>query len=51
VDTSPELAVSIGAQASFVDLFDAPTGETIFEKILSRLQVRRAFITRLPLAS
>lgn len=32
VDASTELAVNIGAQASFFDLFDASTGKTLFEK-------------------
>jgi hypothetical protein len=36
------LAISIGAQASFFDLFDVSTGKTLFEKSFPLLQVRRA---------
>ncbi|KAN0134690.1 hypothetical protein V8E53_007475 [Lactarius tabidus] len=51
VDASTELAVNIGAQASFFDLFDASTGDTLFKKNFPLLQVRRPSTTRLPLAS
>jgi hypothetical protein len=51
VDSSSELSVNIGAEASFFDLSGTSTGETLFEKSFSWLQVRHACITRLPLAS
>jgi hypothetical protein len=51
VDASSELSVNIGADTSFFDLSGTSTGETLFEKNFSRLQVRHACITRLPLAS
>ncbi|KAF8266395.1 hypothetical protein EI94DRAFT_1803173 [Lactarius quietus] len=38
VDANTELAVNIGAQASFFDLFDASTGTTIFDKSFPLLQ-------------
>jgi hypothetical protein len=44
VDASTELAVNIGAQASFFDLFDASTGKTLFEKNFPLFQVRHAHV-------
>ena len=40
VDADTELAVNIGAQAGFFDLFSASTGKTIFDKTFPILQVR-----------
>ena len=40
VDADTELAVNIGAQAAFFDLFSASTGKTIFDKTFPILQVR-----------
>jgi hypothetical protein len=51
VDASTELAVNIGAENSFFDLFDASMSDTLFEKNFPLLQVRHASITRLLLAS
>jgi hypothetical protein len=48
VGASTELAVNIGAEASFFDLFDASTGKTLFKKDFPLLQVRHASITWLP---
>ena len=42
VDANTELAVNIGAQASFFDLFNASTGTTLFDKSFPLLQVRHA---------
>jgi len=38
VGASTELAVNIGAEASFFDLFDASTGKTLFKKDFPLLQ-------------
>ncbi|KAN0134687.1 hypothetical protein V8E53_007472 [Lactarius tabidus] len=51
VDASTGLAVNIGAENSFFDLFDASMSDTLFEKNFPLLQVRHASITRLLLAS
>ena len=40
VDASTELAVNIGAQAAFFDLFKASTSDTLFDKNFPLLQVR-----------
>lgn len=42
VDANTGLAVNIGAQAAFLDLFNASTGETLFNKSFPLLQVRHA---------
>lgn len=39
VDSSSELSVNIGAEASFFDLSGTSTGETLFEKSFSWLQI------------
>ena len=41
VDASTELAVNIGAQAAFFDLFNASTSDTLFDKNFPLLQVRQ----------
>ena len=41
VDASTELAVNIGAEAAFFDLFNASTNETLFDKNFPLLQVRQ----------
>ncbi|KAH9053109.1 hypothetical protein EDB87DRAFT_291780 [Lactarius vividus] len=38
VDANTELAVNVGAQASFFDLFNASTGTTLFDKTFPLLQ-------------
>jgi hypothetical protein len=43
VNADTELAVNIGAQAAFFDLFSASTGKTLFDKSFPLLQVRIHF--------
>jgi hypothetical protein len=40
VDVNTGLAVNIGAEASFIDLFNASTGLTLFNKSFPLPQVR-----------
>ncbi len=50
VDANTELAVNIGAQASFFDFFDESTGATLFDKSFPLLQqVRHASRTISPI--
>ena len=51
VDASSELAVNIGAEDSFFDIFGASTSKTLFKKDFPLLKVCNTAITRLSLAS
>ena len=50
VDANAGLAVNIGAQAAFFDLFNASTGATLFDKSFPLLQVRHASLFSLTYA-
>ncbi|KAH9167921.1 hypothetical protein EDB89DRAFT_1994780 [Lactarius sanguifluus] len=49
VDANADLAVNLGARASFFDLFDASTGKTLFDKSFPLLQQVRSHALRAPL--